>query len=309
VSDAASGQLSKAPAPEEQKGHAGYTEVPENQEKNKAEAPIQGRPSVREAPAPENPNLAAEIATLKQQLGNAVSKLGSLERERDAARREAEIARELETLQRSQPSAGMQNNPHSAQRQQTALPSDIDPSDTLTFGTFAQVLGNYHQLVQAEVGQQQANYIRTNWDVTSEEETAAVSRYPALQNAAEPGRTAQIQKIVRQVIRPEREGNGQTQADGARSTPAQSTRATPPNATAETVPLTEAPVSVAGEPRQGNRAEALMTEYESVKKRISNSAGPERKRLLKELQALNEEIMAAQGMSYNELFNYSFTQD
>jgi hypothetical protein len=194
-------------------------------------------PEVQVAPAPQDPDLAAQMAELRQQVGSLVNAMG----ERNATVRELELQLELAKAGAGRPAPVIPQ-----------LPQGVNPDHPLTIGEFHNVY--FGQLLPQQQAVAAAQAIRAGWDVTPEEEYAVIQTYPNLPTQ-EPDRTRFIAKAAT-LRRPP------TPAKAASATPSASapTRPAPP-----VVPHVEASTPSVGSAQPSNAAAQLRARYEAAK--------------------------------------------
>ena len=139
-------------------------------------------PQFLASPPPAEPTLASEVQALRQQNGELIQRLGSLE---------TGYRRSLEQMQLRMEAAAIPAGYHLPPVQ---LPPGIDPDAQVTAKEFFQ--GVYNML-PALSGEAASQAIRSTWDITSQEEQQVLGEIPEISQKPEPVRTQLIMKAAR----------------------------------------------------------------------------------------------------------------
>jgi len=247
---------------------------------NELEAPSPGegwKSGMQESAPPQAPAIAADNAELSQKLGQALQAIGELKRENAERTMDAEVERTLATARL----------PQAPQMDLSQFPQD-KLNEPLTVQEFMIVLQNMYPKLVAEA---QASALRGTWDVTPQEQAAALQRYPQLSQMKD-GSAEQLTALKRVV-------------DVMRSNSAQPAQAAP-SVQAETAQTTRTPQRVSpmversspsetpdtGGPGSLGKAQAA---YEAAKQ-IENPA-----KRIKAMRVAFEQIKAVQGISQDAI--------
>lgn len=131
---------------------------------------------MRSAPAPENPQYAADFAELRQQIGQLTQSIGSMRDDYESRLEEQKLNHEAQLLSMRAPS-------------QVQLPPGLDPAQNVTLGDLTNVLTDYGNTFHAAM-------LRQLWDVTPDEEMAVLTANPSLATLPEPQKTNLIKRAV-----------------------------------------------------------------------------------------------------------------
>lgn len=254
-------------------------------EENLPQNPFQP-PEFTQVPAPPQPDLVAQLAELQQANGRLINEFGSLKAASARQMAEMQMAYQanLARLQAPQPIAAPTFGAQPGFGQQTP---DIDPEATVTFGQFAQALGNYHNWIGNQVETViQSRLLRAQNNISPTDEQAAIARYPYINDTPEPQRSALLAQAV-QLLRQEVTQPSQTAPAPPPVLPqAQSLAPMPPpqpyNMTAQAPAIDHKPVDVRVQ---------LRAEWE---KAMAITDTTQRRQALKNVQA---KAMQAQGIN------------
>lgn len=254
-------------------------------EENLPQNPFQP-PEFSQVPAPLQPDLVAQLAELQQANGRLINEFGNLKAQSARQMAEMQMAYQanLARLQAPSPVTAPSFGGPNGFNQPTP---EIDPEATVTFGQFAQALGNYHNWIGNQVETAiQSRILRAQNNISATDEQAAIARYPYINDTPEPQRSALLAQAV-QLLRQE-----VTQPSQAAPAPppvlpqAQSLAPMPPpqpyNMTAQAPAIDHKPVDV--------RAQ-LRAEWE---KAMAITDPNQRRQALK---AVNVRAMQAQGIN------------
>lgn len=139
-------------------------------------------PEFLTSPPPAQPDFAAEVQALRQQNGELISRLGTLE---------AGYRKGLEQMQLRME---VGNIPSGYQIPPATLPAGIDPDANVTAKDFFQ---GVYSMLPALSGEAASQAIRASWDISPQEEQLVLSEIPEISQKPEPVRTQLIMKAVR----------------------------------------------------------------------------------------------------------------
>jgi hypothetical protein len=271
--------MHQGPAPEPRVADISLPPAEHVANPNELEAPSPGegwQSGMQESNPPQAPQSAAETAELKQKLGQALQAIGELKRENAEKAMDAEVEKALASAR----------PPKTPPMDLSQFPQE-KLNEPLTVQEFMIALQEMFPKLVAEA---QASAMRGTWDVTPEEQAAALTRYPQLSQMQE-GSSEQLTAIKRVV-------------DVMRSSaqPAQAA----PSAPAATAQPTRTPQRVAPMVEQSSPSEMpdggglnelgkARADYEKAKL-IENST-----KRVKAMRAAFDRIKALQGVSQESI--------
>jgi hypothetical protein len=242
----------------------------------------QGPPRVSTSEPPADPAGASDIAELKARVGELVQALGAQNQlfEQRMAEREFELRAQMASMNRGS------NVP--------VLPQGVDPEQPVTLAVLTQALALQNQAARAQT-------IRAVAGITTQEESAVMTRYPYLLNVAEPEKSELIREAVSQMrAREPQNGAGRTPSNGTPSVQSEQ-RVTRPASRA--VPDVERTVAVSeDEPAPVNHAAQLAADYAATDKI------PDKTARLKAKKAVYLKARAVLGLSDEEFAKMDWVQ-
>lgn len=247
---------------------------------NQLEAPLAGEgweSGMQESAPPQAPALAADNAELSQKLGQALQAIGELKQENAARTMDAEVERTLAAAR----------IPQAPLLDLTQFPKD-KLNEPLTVQEFMIALQNMFPKLVAEA---QAGAMRGTWNVTLEEQAAALARYPQLAQMTD-GSAEQL-TAIKNVVDVMRSNSAQP-AQAAPSAPAATAQ---PTRTLQRVsPMVEhsSPSQVPDDAGQ-DTAQMARAEYEKAKL-IENP-----KKRINAMRAAFVKIKAVSGVSQDSI--------
>jgi len=205
--------------------------------------------SFAEAEPPTDPAAAVQELEESQKTGELIAALGRQREEYEAKLEEMRLQIQLMQHQPAQPQTF---SPDPSQ-----LPPDYDPKAYATNGQILEALYRFGEQVSKEL---EATRLRSRWDVTDEEEAAALSIYPAINQKQEPDRS----KAILDAVRVLRKSRGAT-AKSTAGTPAHSNVPTAPR----TVPSPSVAPTTVADQRPVSTSDSLkkaFADYEAAKR-------------------------------------------
>lgn len=257
--------------------------------------PMPDSQALLQTPAPEQPELAAELAGLRSQVGDLIRRIGDQNQQHRLSLldQEANFQAQLAAMRQAPqaPAGPVGPDPRALLLQ--------DPDAPMTHGKFMEVMDAAERQRQAQMVAYQTQQIRSSWGLTPQQESEILARNPGLQYLPEPQKSQTILRYAQVLFPAANPGDGGTPSAGTPATPVPTAR--PP------LPHRESPpIAAAAEPQPGNaRNDALSrayAEYERAKG-IPNLAQQARA-----LRIAAEKIYALQGTSLENESKRDFTQ-
>lgn len=245
--------MNQGPAPEPKESEI---ELPPNEhvaDPNELFPPNPGEgweSGMQESAPPQAPAAAAETAELKQKLGQALHAIGELKQENAQRSLDAQVNATLAEVAKAV-------HPQAEPVDFSQFPAD-KLNQNLTVQDFMTAMQN---MMPRLVSEANAQVLRQNWDVTPQEQQAAIQRYPQLAQYPE-GSTEQL-TAVKKVVDLLRSQSAQPAqaAPSAGSQPAQQTRPAQ-----RTVPMVEQSTPTEMSDNAGSDAVAqAQADYEKAK--------------------------------------------
>jgi hypothetical protein len=206
--------------------------------------------TLEETPSPEDPEKAVEKSTSETRMGELTRALG--EQKKDFDQRLAEMELNYEARLAAMASPAVPVVPPTSQ-----LPANVDPDAQMTVGQFVQAMDRMWPFLQDQL-------IRTQWDVTPEEEQSVLQANPHFANIQD---SVQRTGIIRKAVKLARDRKGETKPEQPASSPASGKSDSRQTRTpGKTVPHVEASTTPATpDHTPENPSEQILSEYEQAK--------------------------------------------
>jgi hypothetical protein len=226
----------------------------------------QPAPAMQSTPPPEAPSVATELTQLRKDYGEAIQNIGAIKQEHEQQIEEMRFAMEM--------SSG--NGATQPQFQMPPVPEGVDLDAEMKVRDYFNAIPGIVNLAQAQAT---AQVIRATRDETTEQETAALQKWPVLAQKPEPARTLGIQRAVRMMSGPEA------------SNPAPAPQSTAPaemRPAAPVLPQPEASYPATTDIRPTSQEEAIRAKYVQAEQMEVHSEMDRKKRLRLMREAADE---------------------
>lgn len=261
---------------------------PTTEPSRQIEAPLEAPVSLETTPPPEDPEKAVKQSTSETRIGELTRALG--EQKKDFEQKLEEMALRYESqLAALVSQAGAATPPAAGQ-----LPPNVDPEAQMTVGQFVQAMDKMWPYMQEQL-------IRSQWDVTPEEEQAVLQSNPHIAKIADGMQRAEF---VRKAVTLARKRKGESQGEPTATTPAPGKSGSKQTRTHErTVPHVEASTTPAAPDLvPDSPTEQILSEYEKAKT-ISDP-----KKRVAAMKAAFKKAQAAAGLSDEVFSKMAFVQ-